>query len=296
MKIHELQYSKTNTYLIEGDRGRLLFDTGWSGTYPDFCRAMGELGIAVQSIAFILISHFHPDHMGIAQEIADQGAVILVPEFQKEYVHASDGVFAKEKDTHFVPIDDERVRHISMEESRSVLAEIGIHGEILHTPGHSDDSISLFLDDGSLFVGDLNPLYELELHRGTKIGDSWEMLLSMKPRTVYYGHANKAYPDNKSAVASSLESREAAVSKTPADAGEKSAAAGQETAPAPCSNDISRLVSDIMKMTDKGYDRSRIERKTGADPEFIDDVMRMYLTHRDVGVQGILDRIEIKGR
>jgi hypothetical protein len=25
-------------------------------------------------------------------------------------------------------------------------------------------------------------------------------------------------------------------------------------------------------------------------------VTRMYLTHRDVGVQGILDRIEIKGK
>ena len=60
----------------------------------------------------------------------------------------------------------------------------GIAGEILHTPGHSDDSISLLLDDGSLFVGDLNPLYELELHKGTKIYESWEQLLARNPVKV----------------------------------------------------------------------------------------------------------------
>lgn len=36
MTIHELKYSNTNTYLIEGDRGRILFDAGWAGTFPAF--------------------------------------------------------------------------------------------------------------------------------------------------------------------------------------------------------------------------------------------------------------------
>ena len=49
-------------------------------------------------------------------------------------------------------------------------------------------------------------------------------------------------------------------------------------------------------MTDKGCDVNRIAKKTGADNEFIQDVLRMYLTHQNVGVQGILDRIEIKNR
>ena len=37
MKIYELRYSGTNTYLIEGERGAILFDTGWAGTFPAFC-------------------------------------------------------------------------------------------------------------------------------------------------------------------------------------------------------------------------------------------------------------------
>ena len=192
MRVHELHYSNTNTYLIEGDRGRLLFDTGWAGTFPAFCRAMGETGIAVADIDYILISHYHPDHMGIAQEIADLGAVLLVPDVQADCLPAADSVFEKEKNRAFIPVRDDRVLRFSLDEGADILARIGLSGRIIHTPGHSDDSISLYLDTGELFVGDLNPLYELELHAGTQIGQSWDRLLALKPKTVYYGHAKTA--------------------------------------------------------------------------------------------------------
>lgn len=39
-----------------------------------------------------------------------------------------------------------------------------------------------------------------------------------------------------------------------------------------------------------------IGRATGADKAFVADVDRMYLTHQNISVQGILDRIEIKGK
>ncbi|MCR4989257.1 MAG: MBL fold metallo-hydrolase [Lachnospiraceae bacterium] len=169
MQIHELRYSNKNTYIIEGDKGSLLFDTGWAGAFPAFCKALGEIGLTLQSISYILISHFHPDHMGIAQEIAENGPVLLIPDVQKDYVHFADHIFEKEKHSSFVPIVDEKAISFPLDDGRRILERIGINGQILHTPGHSDDSISLLLDNGSLFVGDLNPLYELELHKGTLI-------------------------------------------------------------------------------------------------------------------------------
>ena len=103
MKIFELKYSVSNHYLIEGESGRILFDTGWAGTLPDFCRVMGELQIPVQSVDYVLISHFHPDHCGIAQEIADLGPRIAVMDVQEAYIHAADAVFEKEPQLHFRP-------------------------------------------------------------------------------------------------------------------------------------------------------------------------------------------------
>ena len=114
MRIRELRYSNTNTYLIEGERGRLLFDVGWAGTFPLLCKALGEMHVSVQEINAVLISHFHPDHMGIAQEIAEQGAILLIPELQKPFLHAADPVFAKEKNSSFLPIKDEQVREFAL--------------------------------------------------------------------------------------------------------------------------------------------------------------------------------------
>jgi len=280
MNIRELRYSSTNTYLIEGESGKLLFDTGWAGTFSMFCKALGEMHVSVQEISAIIISHFHPDHMGIAQEIADQGAYLLIPELQKPFLHTADPIFEKEKGSSFIPIRDEKVRTFPLSDSRVILKEFGLDGQIYHTPGHSDDSISLWLDEGDLFVGDLNPLYELELHKGTLIGESWENLLMLRPKIVYYGHAKKAVlPENKdSSVAQGIGIKEVS----------------QEAQLSLSDNEKYALVSQMMKMINKGYDIKKIQKKTKADEKFIENVMRMYLTHQDISVQGILDRIELR--
>ena len=275
VKIRELQYSNTNTYLIEGERGKLLFDTGWAGTFPMLCKTLGEMHISVQEISAIIISHFHPDHMGIAQEIADQGAVLLIPELQKKFLHAADPIFVKEIGSSFVPIRDEQVRMFPLAESRKILKEYGLDGQIYHTPGHSDDSISLWLDEGDLFVGDLNPLYELELHKGTQIGESWDKLLKLQPQMVYYGHAK----------ATELSAR-----KRQSDEKVKPETEAQTLS----DSEKYMLVSRMMKLIDKGYDVKRIQKKTHADEKFIENVMRMYLTHQNISAQGILDRIELR--
>lgn len=260
-----LRYSATNTYLVRGKNGSLLFDTGWAGTFPLLCKALGENGAKLQEIKMLMISHFHPDHMGIAQELADAGVKIAAADVQREYLHFSDKIFAKEKHSRFKPIDDSKVRFFSISESRKLLAELGISGEVLHTPGHSDDSISLWLDkEKTLLVGDLNPLYELEMHKGTLTEQSWEKLLALSPKTVCYAHAKAA----------ELES-------TPHEK--------------PLPADTYALVKRIIKLTDKGLSAEQTAQKTGADLVFVQDVARMYVTHPNVSVQGILDRIEIKG-
>ena len=267
--IIELKYSKTNTYLINGKKGSLLFDTGWAGTFPQLCRVLGENKLKLQDISYLLISHFHPDHMGIAQEIANNGVTIAVADVQAGYIHSSDNIFDKENNSDFIPIDDSSVRVVKISESRSFLAELGISGEIIHTSGHSDDSISLWREkERALFVGDLNPLYELDMHKGTQIEESWNELLKLKPKTVYYGHGMTAKLTGK----------------------------GVQVKQKPNNSDTYVLVKKIMKLIDKGCDDVTIQQKTGADKVFIQDVARMYLTHQNVSVQGILDRIEIKGK
>lgn len=190
--IIELKYGNTNTYLIKGKEKYILFDTDWAGTFERFCQAIKSIGIQIQDIEYLFLSHFHPDHMGIAGQLAELGIKIVVVDIQKNFVHFSDEIFVKEKNKSFIPIDDAKVILISIDESRSFFEKLGIQGEIIETPGHSDDSVSIWLDDGTLLVGDLNPLYELPLHEGTQIADTWNKLLKMRPNKICYGHAKTA--------------------------------------------------------------------------------------------------------
>ncbi len=261
--IYELHYDNTNTYVISGTKAMIMFDTGWAGTFMKMCKALGEKGIKLQDIDYLVISHFHPDHMGLAGELIKQGVTVIVMENQKEFVHVSDHIFERDKRFAYTPIDEEAVRVIRFNESRDFLKELGIAGEIIPTPGHSDDSVSLILDSGDVFVGDLYPLYELEAHQEPGVQESWKRILATKPKRIFYGHAKTAVLEEVT---------------------------GQKNA------ELYDTVKKMMHLIDKGVGIDKIAMKLKVDREFVNDVCRMYLTHKNVGVQGILDRIEIKGK
>jgi hypothetical protein len=124
----------------------------------------------------------------------------------------------------------------------------------------------------------------------------------LNPKTVYYGHAAKVElnwgadgEENKDNDRAKAGSSPASDSPEGMDNDRKKIDQNLNTV-SPEDKDRYDLVSRIMKLIDKGASLEKIHKKTGADMTFIEDVTRMYLTHQNVGVRGILDRIEIKGK
>ena len=184
--IQLLKYGNTNCYYIEGKNGSILVDTDWAGTLQLFYSKIKELNI--KNIDYLLITHYHPDHMGIAQDIIENMNVkLLVMDVQEDYIHSSDKIFEKDKNINFKPINTNPII-ISCEQSRKFLNDLGIDGEIIHTPGHSDDSISLILDNGIAIVGDLYDLNFASAFNDKKINDSWKRILSYNISKICYGH------------------------------------------------------------------------------------------------------------
>ena len=181
-----LRYGNTNTFLIPANRGYLLLDTDYAGSLPAFYKAIKQNGIKVSDIGWVLATHYHPDHMGLIPELMRQGVKLLLIDTQKDSVHFSDYIFARDG-LPFEPIDEARATVISCAESRKFLSEIGINGEIISTPSHSMDSISFVLDDGDCFVGDLQPR---EYGENDTVKADWERIHSFQPQRVYYSHAN----------------------------------------------------------------------------------------------------------
>jgi glyoxylase-like metal-dependent hydrolase (beta-lactamase superfamily II) len=184
-----LRYSNTNTFFIPARSGGLLVDTGYAGSLGAFYREIKQNGIKVPDIRYVITTHWHPEHMGLTGELAGQGAKLLLMDVQAGSVHFSDRIFERDH-LPFVPVDENAAAVVSCGESRAFLSRIGISGEIIHTPSHSPDSVSLVLDDGDCFVGDLEPRgYITAYGEGSPLSLDWERLISHSPKRVFFGHA-----------------------------------------------------------------------------------------------------------
>lgn len=188
----KIRYGNTNTILLRGDRGSILIDTDYAGTMPAFYKAIKGLGIKVSDITYVLATHYHPDHLGLVSELMSQGVRLIIMESQTDLVHYSDGIFEKEPYLGYKTIDERRGQVLLFEDSRKFLKELGIEGEIISTPSHSEDSISVLLDDGTFIVGDLEPLEYLEAYEDNKkLKADWDTLLRGSPKRIIYAHANE---------------------------------------------------------------------------------------------------------
>ena len=190
--ITRIKYGNTNTFLIRGTKGSLLVDTDYAGTIPAFYKAIKELGIKVSDISYVLATHYHPDHIGLVSELADQGVKLVVMESQTDFIHYSDPIFAREPHLNYRPIDERNALILKFDEAPSFLDSLGINGNIGRTLSHSEDSIYVSLSDGTFILGDLEPLEYLEAYKDNQLlKTDWDNILKQDPKLLLYAHANE---------------------------------------------------------------------------------------------------------
>jgi ribonuclease/clavin/mitogillin len=188
VNILNVGYRSTN-YCVLADRApRLLVDAGWAGTLPEFQHQFKRVGISLGDVKHFLCTHYHPDHAGLAQELKRFGCKLIVVDVQlpaipllKEQMKPRDN---------YVEIDLKDNLVVTLADSRALLKRLGIDGQIVATPGHSDDSVSLLLDSGEAFTGDLtHPSMADDVSL-----ESWRTLRSRCAKTVYPGHGPTGLP------------------------------------------------------------------------------------------------------
>ena len=190
--VYKLKYGNTNTFLIRGTGSNLLVDTDYAGTLSSFYRTIKEHDIKVSDIDYVLATHYHPDHIGLVSELMKQGVKLLLVDIQQPYIHFADEIFSRDKWLNYESIDADDAILISSKESREFLKSIGIDGEIITTTSHSEDSVSLVLDNGVCIVGDLEPIEYLGAYDGNeKLRQNWETVMHYNPKIIYYAHANE---------------------------------------------------------------------------------------------------------
>jgi len=199
----------TTMYVVKGE-GIILIDGGEPHKLAKFKAGLAKALIQPEEIKLIILTHGHWDHIGSTRDIKQlTGARVLM--------HHKDMHFLAEAKpiqppgltpwgkivsllltliSPLIHIPTFEVDIVAGDEELS-LSEYGIPGKLIYTPGHSWGSVSVLLDSGEVFVGDLAMnLFPLCLNPGLPIfgddiqlvKDSWKRLLDMGAKTVYPAH------------------------------------------------------------------------------------------------------------
>jgi len=179
-------YYSTNYWVVSAGSSRLLVDLGYPGTMGMMRAGLDRMGVPLKEIQYALATHYHTDHAGLAQELKRLGVALLVLEVQVRAIPLM-RPWIKPRDR-YVDITTHDNVTVCFAETRTVLEGIGIAGEVVHTPGHSDDSVSLLLDDGSAFTGDLTPPALVREEDAAVVAASWRLLRERGATRLYPGH------------------------------------------------------------------------------------------------------------
>lgn len=205
MRVHTIRAGIANVHLVDIGSGVLIVDAGWSGYGRQILSAITRLGYRAGDVRLIFLTHVHADHAGSAAELKRlTGAPIAS--------HGGDDRFAH-TGKHHIPTGrgwagvsskwladrigleltyEPFVPDVRLEEGQT-LGEFGIEGYVVHTPGHTQGSVTLAMEGGVTFIGDalINlfkvgfPMYWENSEQGHESG---RRIQSLKPRVIYSGH------------------------------------------------------------------------------------------------------------
>ena len=210
-EIHKLSLRMCNCYLLKRN-GLVLIDAGPPNQVNRLRKELQELSINPQDISLMLLTHGHYDHIGSVSEIkALTGCQVAINHREKDWVEQALkplppgiglwGALLGVPMRIMVPL----VKFpgspvdVALGDEPFSLEPFGISGKVLHTPGHSSGSMSVLLDTGEAFIGDL-AMNSLPMRIGPgmpPLGDdpnaikrSWRLLLDNGAKTMYPAHGN----------------------------------------------------------------------------------------------------------
>ena len=211
VKIYPIHCGFTTVYALKGD-GVILIDGGDPNKVDNIKKGIAKAPIQPEEIKLIILTHGHWDHVGSARDIKQMTKAKILMHYKDMHFLADEkptqppglnswGRTVSALLTFISPMIHVPKFEVDImaEDKELSLAEYGIPGRIIPTPGHSWGSVSVLLDSGDVFVGDLAMnLFPLRLNPGlpifgddmTIVKNSWKKLLDRDVKTIYPAHGN----------------------------------------------------------------------------------------------------------
>lgn len=184
----------TQVYVLETDAGPHLVDTGWNAepAWDMLLAGLLECGTSVEEVQGVVITHHHPDHLGLAGRVRDASGCWVG-------MHVADTALVESHRAYL--LDDPEVLHAEtrriLEQADATACEVDqlvgaardlklplpplpdrdLHGgethllpgralRTIHTPGHSPGHLCLHLEDEDLLLTGDHLLSTISSHVG----------------------------------------------------------------------------------------------------------------------------------
>ncbi|KPK48198.1 MAG: hypothetical protein AMS22_15735 [Thiotrichales bacterium SG8_50] len=197
------------SFVLRAD-GVIAVDAGAPKKGQAFLRGLERVSIRPEEVKLIVLTHGHWDHVGSASELKSMtGAMLAMHHCEMSWLEQSlkplppgvtrwGRIFISLHKLFMPLIDIPAVKvDIPIEDEGLSLSDYGIPGRVIHTPGHSSGSVSILLDSGEVFVGDLamnrfplclSPGLPILAENPEAVIKSWRLLLEQGATTVYPAH------------------------------------------------------------------------------------------------------------
>jgi hydroxyacylglutathione hydrolase len=158
-----LPFGMVNAFIVKTGGNAIVVDTGFPGSAK---RVLKQLQVSSNpTVKAIILTHGHMDHAGSATELR---RILKVPVI----AHEMEAPYLSGKKPRLLPTKgfgqvfkltglieqpfDYFVPDIAFAGAEYNLSDLGFDGAtVLHTPGHTPGSLSVFLPDGQVLAGDL---------------------------------------------------------------------------------------------------------------------------------------------
>lgn len=197
--IKRLNLGMVNAYLIEGNHGAILVDTGFVNNRDKLLSMLKDVDLKL-----VILTHGHGDHIANAKYISEKFGIPIA-------MHKDDFVLAKDNSlnelyadtlfgfllklfTKIGPQDkmEEFTPEIFLDDGMD-LSEYGAPVKVLHVKGHTAGSVALLVGDDDIIVGDtlmnfIRPTKARIYENKQELIKSLDLINDTGAKTIYSGH------------------------------------------------------------------------------------------------------------